>query len=251
MRYLEYDWNKQCSLPYASATEVVEWVNCSGLLGYIDEIAENIQIKLTKQLYYFGSAKAHEYIEYPMDGVSTRITAGRHYSDCEYYFEIWDKEDMVLRSRVKVLELKRNDLSLSLLDHNVIAHKFIAYCMLYVSAMLLDDVLLNDSTESKFARTDGILYLEEGEDIMKTKVFYDEYKGHKLFAIWKVDEDGNKIGDKPEYSFGRKKAKVLAPHVGEISTFIEQNQDGARTYDTTKLSDDEQKTLDLLLSKMN
>lgn len=54
---------------------------------------------------------------------------------------------------------------------------------------------------------------------MKTRVFFDEFKGNKLFAVWEVDDQGNKVGDYPLVSFGGKKAIALMNHVEELKDF--------------------------------
>ena len=54
---------------------------------------------------------------------------------------------------------------------------------------------------------------------MKTKVFLDEFKGNKLFAVWEVDENGNKVGDYPIVSMGGKKAIALCNHLEDFKDF--------------------------------
>ena len=54
---------------------------------------------------------------------------------------------------------------------------------------------------------------------MKTKAFLDDFKGHKLFAVWEVDEQGNKLGDFPLVSFGGKKAVALANHLEDFKDY--------------------------------
>ena len=56
---------------------------------------------------------------------------------------------------------------------------------------------------------------------MKTKVFLEEFKGHPMFAIWEVDEQGNKIGQYPLLSMGAKKANALAAHIQELKAFTD------------------------------
>jgi hypothetical protein len=52
-----------------------------------------------------------------------------------------------------------------------------------------------------------------------TKVFIDTYKGNKIFAVWNVDENGNKTGQYPVVSFGAKKAIGLMQHLDELNAF--------------------------------
>lgn len=63
---------------------------------------------------------------------------------------------------------------------------------------------------------------------MKTKVFFDTYKGYKMFAIWEVDEQGNKVGDSPIISFGSRKAKALMSHFGDLKDYIEASESDAK-----------------------
>lgn len=58
---------------------------------------------------------------------------------------------------------------------------------------------------------------------METKVLAHEYKGHQLFAIFEVDEEGNKHKEIPLISFGFKKAQALFKHLDELKAFVEQN----------------------------
>lgn len=54
---------------------------------------------------------------------------------------------------------------------------------------------------------------------MKTKVFFDLFKGHRMFAVWEIDDSGNKIGDYPLFSLGAKKAVALHNHLEEFKDF--------------------------------
>lgn len=54
-----------------------------------------------------------------------------------------------------------------------------------------------------------------------TKVFIDEFKGHQMFTVWLVDEDGEKVGKYPIVSFGLKKAVAISDHVEELKQFID------------------------------
>ena len=55
---------------------------------------------------------------------------------------------------------------------------------------------------------------------MKTKAFIEEYKGLLVFAIWEVDECGDKVGAYPLLSMGTKKAKALAKHLDQLQQFV-------------------------------
>lgn len=55
---------------------------------------------------------------------------------------------------------------------------------------------------------------------MKTKVFLDEFKGHKVFAVWEIDNNGNKVGQYPVFSLGAKKAIALSNHLEEFKDYI-------------------------------
>ena len=56
---------------------------------------------------------------------------------------------------------------------------------------------------------------------MKTKVFFDLFKGHRMFAIWEVDENENKVGQYPLFSLGTKKANALAFHLEEFKDYVD------------------------------
>jgi len=64
-----------------------------------------------------------------------------------------------------------------------------------------------------------------------TKAGSDEYKGHKLFAVYKVDENGD-IDDRSIVSFGLKKAQALLNHLDEFEQWCsdqgleQQNTEG-------------------------
>ena len=60
---------------------------------------------------------------------------------------------------------------------------------------------------------------------MKTKVFLDTFKGSKVFAVWEVDESGEKVGQYPLFSMGTKKAIALMYHLEEFKEFADK---GAR-----------------------
>lgn len=54
---------------------------------------------------------------------------------------------------------------------------------------------------------------------MKTKAFFEEFKGHPMFAVWEVDDNGNKVGTYPLFSLGDKKALALAEHLESFKEF--------------------------------
>lgn len=59
---------------------------------------------------------------------------------------------------------------------------------------------------------------------MKTKVFFDLFKGYKLFAVWEVDDNDNKIGDYPLFSLGAKKALALSDHLEEFKDYVNMSR---------------------------
>jgi hypothetical protein len=59
---------------------------------------------------------------------------------------------------------------------------------------------------------------------MNTKAFLEEYKGHRLIAIWEVDAVGNKLGKYPIISFGIKKAEAILANFDDITQFVVANK---------------------------
>jgi len=57
---------------------------------------------------------------------------------------------------------------------------------------------------------------------MKTKVIEGDFKGNAIFAVWELDEEGNKKGDRPIVSMGKKKLKAILDHQEEAKQFIGQ-----------------------------
>lgn len=55
---------------------------------------------------------------------------------------------------------------------------------------------------------------------MKTKVFFDIFKGYKLFAVWEIDDSGQRVGQYPLFSLGSKKAMALANHLEEFKDYV-------------------------------
>ena len=54
---------------------------------------------------------------------------------------------------------------------------------------------------------------------METKLFDGKHEGTK--SIWKVDEDGEKVGTYPIVSMGKKKIKAILEHADEMKEFVE------------------------------
>lgn len=88
---------------------------------------------------------------------------------------------------------------------------------------------------------------------MKTKVFNETFKGHPIFAIYFVDDLGNKLEpDKGPYiSFGAKKATVLMDHADDLKKFVEANTVNLPTQnpalDLTKLTLEQQAAIAAIL----
>lgn len=57
---------------------------------------------------------------------------------------------------------------------------------------------------------------------MKTKVFFEKFKGYPMFAVWEVDDSDNKIGTYPLFSLGSKKAIALSNHLEDFKVFAEE-----------------------------
>jgi hypothetical protein len=57
---------------------------------------------------------------------------------------------------------------------------------------------------------------------MKTKAFFEKYKGYPVFSVWEVDESGDKVGAYPLASLGTKKAVALANHLEDFKLFADQ-----------------------------
>lgn len=56
---------------------------------------------------------------------------------------------------------------------------------------------------------------------MKTGVFLDQFKGSKIFAVWEIDDAGNKVGQYPLFSLGANKAVALMLHLEELKSYAE------------------------------
>lgn len=53
-----------------------------------------------------------------------------------------------------------------------------------------------------------------------TSVERGEFKGSPTFTIWELDKDGNKKGEYPLLSFGKRKAKAIFDNIEEIENFL-------------------------------
>lgn len=63
---------------------------------------------------------------------------------------------------------------------------------------------------------------------MKTKVFVDIFKGSKIFAVWAIDDNNQKLGQYPVFSMGAKKSTALIKHLDEFIEYarnIENKED--------------------------
>ena len=56
---------------------------------------------------------------------------------------------------------------------------------------------------------------------MSTKSGADEFKGNKLFAVYKEDENGD-VEERPIVSFGLRKAQALLNHLDEFEAWCEE-----------------------------
>lgn len=54
------------------------------------------------------------------------------------------------------------------------------------------------------------------------KAFEDTYKGHRVLAIWEIDEKGEKQGKFPVVSFGQAKAEAILSCIAELQSFIKR-----------------------------
>jgi hypothetical protein len=62
---------------------------------------------------------------------------------------------------------------------------------------------------------------------MEYKLFIEEFKGNPIFAIWKIDKEGNKVNPSPMISFGKNKAKELLKYYEELKQFVGEENDQA------------------------
>ena len=69
---------------------------------------------------------------------------------------------------------------------------------------------------------------------MNTKVFIDVFKGYKCFAIWTVDEHGNKTGKYPVVSVGTRKVAGLINHLDELKDFASKYCETPEKQDETQ-----------------
>jgi hypothetical protein len=59
---------------------------------------------------------------------------------------------------------------------------------------------------------------------MSTEVFIDEYRGYPVFAIWNIDQYGNKTGGKPVVSFGLTKALAILNHLDQVQKWVDEQK---------------------------
>lgn len=59
---------------------------------------------------------------------------------------------------------------------------------------------------------------------MKTKVFFESFKGGPIFSIWEINDKDQKIGKYPLISIGLKKAALLVKHVKDLESFVKIQQ---------------------------
>lgn len=57
--------------------------------------------------------------------------------------------------------------------------------------------------------------------LTQTKVFEEEFKGSKMFAIYEVNVEGEKIKDRPVMSMGIKKATTMSNHTKELRQWVD------------------------------
>lgn len=57
----------------------------------------------------------------------------------------------------------------------------------------------------------------------KLEAFKDEFNGKPIFAIWEVDEEGNKVGSKPVVSMGKVKLQAMVEHIDQARRFLDEN----------------------------
>ncbi len=51
-----------------------------------------------------------------------------------------------------------------------------------------------------------------------------EFKGSKIFEIWKCNEDGEPQGERPFISFGTSKAKAIMQNIEGLKEFLGQGE---------------------------
>lgn len=61
-------------------------------------------------------------------------------------------------------------------------------------------------------------------DLAAHKTMIDEYKGNKIFKIYKIDDEGNELEKYGTVvSFGITKAKYILENIDSLKEFVEQN----------------------------
>ncbi len=240
IRTIEFQWNLDGPLEYTSPQDIVKWVKESGLNGSINDIEHGIVDHVNSLYKHHNPYDKSKYAEYRCNGVAARI----NYMDAcnwDYYMEIWKNDAMVMMTRIQAGELHGTT------SGNAAALSFLSHCVLYISMMLVDSALWEDSTDSN-----NNMAIEE-DFMKKTKVFRDTFKGYKMFGVWETDEKGEKVGKYPLVAVGTRKAAALAAHADELNQFVVENSDGSATtkYNTTKLDEDEREQLKVLMNKMS
>lgn len=240
MRRIEHAWNLDGPLRKVSMHDIIKWVGESGYTNAVTDVHRKIKEYLDN-LYLNTSTRKTLYVEYNYNGAVARMSSGYDVENWDFYMELWHRDTMVMYTRLdyKASEVNSSDQIICLM----------AYCLVYTSMKLLDKDLLEDSVD----RTESNYHLLLEEDkLMLTKVFQETFKGHKMFAVWKVDKDGEKVGSYPLISVGYKKAAALAAHAEELTKFVEDNKTSTTSeLNTSKLSEDERSQLMSLLNKMS
>lgn len=61
-------------------------------------------------------------------------------------------------------------------------------------------------------------------DLSPHKTMTDEYKGNKIFKIYKIDDEGNEVEKYGTIvSFGVNKAKYILENIDKIKEFVNEN----------------------------
>lgn len=58
----------------------------------------------------------------------------------------------------------------------------------------------------------------------KTKVFNEKFNGYDMFAVWQVNDNGDKVGNYPLFSVSKKKAASILPHWEDFMRFAEDGK---------------------------
>lgn len=60
---------------------------------------------------------------------------------------------------------------------------------------------------------------------MKTNTFIGKFKGSDVFQIWEVNENDEKVGERPLIGLGLKKLKLIIKHIDKVKKFIDLKED--------------------------